>query len=84
MMSGIGLHVVQEPIPSVEAGPPAETAEDRLASEPGRDRLVEVMLALSGHMGMEEADGARAPEVDQYRSDATLERLAMLGMCFGL
>jgi len=41
------------------------------------------MLALSGHLDIEEPDGPSAAEIDAARNHATLERLAMLGMSFG-
>ncbi len=83
-MSGIDLHIVHETVPSVEKGLPAEKAEDRPVSEPVQDRLVEVMLALSGRIDVDEAEGVSSAEIDAYRSHATLERLAMLGISFGL
>jgi len=88
-MSGIDVHIVHETVRSVETGLPAKKAEDRPDSEPVQDRLVEVMLALSGRIDVDEADGVSSAEVssaevDAYHSDATLERLAMLGVSFGL
>jgi len=83
-MSGIDVHIVHETVRSVEAGLPAEKAEDRPDSEAVQERLQEVMLALSGRIDVEEADGVSSAEIDASRSDATLERLAMLGISFGL
>jgi len=98
-MAGTDLHTVSGAIPTVEARLPAESTEDRLESEsrlepvdPPRpaprsegqtDRLIEVMLALSGHLDIEEPDGPSAAEIDAARNHATLERLAMLGISFG-
>ncbi len=53
-------------------------------SEVDSGRLAEVMLALSGHMDVEEPNGPSAAEIDEVRTYATLERLAMLGMPFGI
>jgi len=40
------------------------------------------MLALSWHMDVEEPHGSVAAEIDEVRTHAALERLAMLGMPF--
>ncbi len=53
-------------------------------SEVDSARLAEVMLALSGHMDVEEPHGPSAAAIDDVRTHATLERLAMLGMPFGI
>ncbi len=75
-------------VDAVEAvGGPAPHSEGQTDpaphSEGQTERLIEVMLALSGHLDIEEPDGPSAAKIDAGRSHATLERLAMLGMSFG-
>jgi len=80
-MSGIDLHVVQELVRSAQTTLPAEEIADRVGSEARRDRLVDVMRSLSGRIDID--DQFSAAEIDLYRSDATLERLAQVGLSFG-
>ncbi len=98
-MSGTDLHTTLGTIPTAEGSLPAD-ADECNGSEPGLDvvdprppaprsevdsaRLAEVMLALSGHMDVEEPNGPLVAEIDEVRTQATLERLAMLGMPFGI
>ncbi len=87
-----GLDVVDPPRPQgprseVDSGP-APRSEGRSGPAPRSDvdsrRLAEVMLALSGHMDVEEPEGPSAAEIDEVQTHATLERLARLGMHFGI
>ncbi len=65
-------------VDAVEApGGPAPHSEGQTV------HLIQVMLALSGHMDVAEPDGPSAAEIDAVRPQATLERLAMLGMSYG-
>ncbi len=87
-----GLDVVDLPRPQAprsegRSGPAPRSEVDSgpaPCSEVGSGRLAEVMLALSGHMDVEEPEGPSAAEIDEVRTHATLERLAMLGMPFGI
>jgi len=90
-MSGIDLQLEAGPVPSAGTDLSADEAEHewdgpRPSARPEgpSSRLAEVMLALSGHMDVDEPDGPSAAEIDAWRTDATLERLAMLGVSFGL
>ncbi len=60
---------------------PAPRPEGRSGPAP---RLVEVMLALSGRIDVEEPAAPSADEIDGWCSHTTLERLAMLGQSLGL
>ncbi len=74
-----GLDVVDLPRPR------ARRSEGRAPrSEVDSRRLAEVILALSGNIAVEEPDGPSLVEIDEVRTHATLERLAMLGMPFGI
>ncbi len=66
---------------------PAPRSEGRSGpaprSEGPTDRLIEVLVALSGHLDIEERDDLPAAAIDVVQTHATLERLAVLGMSFG-